>query len=846
MPSYPERVRKALDRARRQLTEGDPQGARQELERVVAKVPKAVDPWMLLGQACSRCGAHERALQCFEQVTRLNATDPVGWFNLGVARAALGRHVEAIQAYGSAIQQAEGDHPDALRNMGWCFIQLEQFDQAVQALEAHVGAFPPSRDVLVLMGLAEQARQNSEGAARAYREALALGVDDYSLQLNLGACLHVLHDYQGAADHAALALAHRPGDTVAAFNLATAYFALGRISEARELFAQVPRADAQASNLAALSYLDPFDGDALVAVHAAWGERTVAACGPAAAVEPVPVAGRRLRLGFVSADFREHPVAFFIEGLFRRLDRSRFELWLYFDAPNRDAVTDGFEAIADRWTDLYPLRDQDEAAALIRKDRIDILFDLGGMTSARIELFARRIAPVQASYLGYACTTGLPTMDFYLSDLELDPAGAEVAYRERLLRLGTCFATYTPPAVAPAPLPRAAGVPCLASVARLNKISDGSLRLWARALAALPAARMVVLAHGLQNATTRLAFRDRLLSCGIDPDRVELKGSLPLADYFALHGEIDLLLDTVPWSGHTTTLHGLWMGVPTATIEQGHHAGRFSAMVMRNAGLPEFVAAAGADFGAHVRVLLDDAELMARVRSEGRERLRQSVLCDHAALARRFEAACDEMWRDRTGELRAADSGPYRELLIGCGASRVKRLSADNDPHWKQLTTLDINPEHAPDVVWDLTETRLPFDDDSFDEIHAYEVLEHTGGQGDYKFFFAQFSDFWRILKPGGLLVGTSPAFDSPWAWGDPSHTRIVNRESLTFLDQSEYERQVGITAMSDFRYLYQADFQLLAATVRDESFQFILRAIKPSRIVALDQRRCRQALPPS
>ena len=109
-----------------------------------------------------------------------------------------------------------------------------------------------------------------------------------------------------------------------------------------------------------------------------------------------------------------------------------------------------------------------------------------------------------------------------------------------------------------------------------------------------------------------------------------------------------------------------------------------------------------------MRVLLDDAELMARVRSEGRERLRQSVLCDHAALARRFEAACDEMWRDRTGELRAADSGPYRELLIGCGASRVKRLSADNDPHWKQLTTLDINPEHAPDVVWDLTETRLP------------------------------------------------------------------------------------------------------------------------------------------
>ncbi|MCB1907521.1 MAG: tetratricopeptide repeat protein [Rhodocyclaceae bacterium] len=843
MSSYPERARKALDRARRQLAGGDPQAARQELEKVVAKVPKAGDAWMMLGQACSRSGDHGRALECFDNVTRLAPTDPVGWFNLGVARAALGRHAEAIQAYGSAVQHADGDHPDALRNMGWCFIQIEHFDQAVRALEAHLGAFPPSREVFVLLGLAEQARQNSEAAARAYRQALALGVDDYSLQLNLGACLHVLHDYQGAADHAARALGHRPGDVVAAFNLATACFALGRIGEARELFAKVPRADAAASGLAALSYQDPFDLDRLVADHRAWGERAAAACGTAAAVDTVPAAGRRLRLGFVSGDFREHPVAFFIDGLFRHLDRSRFELWLYFDAPNRDATTDSFEAIADHWTDLYPVQDQDEAAALIRNDGIDILFDLGGMTSARIALFARRIAPLQACYLGYACTTGLPTMDYYLSDSQLDPAGAEAAYSERLLSLGECFATYTAPAAAPAPLPRTAGATRLASVARLNKISDGTLRLWASALAALPDATMVVLAHGLQNATTRLVFRDRLLTCGIDPDRVELQGSLSLADYFALHGQIDLLLDTVPWSGHTTTLHGLWMGVPTATIEQGHHAGRFTAMVMRNAGLPEFVAPAGTDFGAHVRRLVDDHALLARVRAEGRELVGGSVLCDHAALARRFEQACDEMWHAKTGESRRDDAGPYRELLIGCGASREKRLSADNDPHWKNLTTLDINAEHGPDVVWDLTETRLPFDDDSFDEIHAYEVLEHTGAQGDYRFFFAQFSDFWRILKPGGLLVGTSPAFDSPWAWGDPSHTRIVNRESLTFLDQSEYERQVGVTAMSDFRYLYQADFQLLAATVRDESFQFILRAIKPSRIVPLEQRRCRQGL---
>jgi SAM-dependent methyltransferase len=183
------------------------------------------------------------------------------------------------------------------------------------------------------------------------------------------------------------------------------------------------------------------------------------------------------------------------------------------------------------------------------------------------------------------------------------------------------------------------------------------------------------------------------------------------------------------------------------------------------------------------------------------------------------------------------DTPPYSELLIGCGASRQKRLSWNNDTTWKSLTTLDNNPDHRPDVLWDLMTMPLPFADDSFNEIHAYEVLEHTGAQGDYKFFFAQFSEFWRILRPGGFLLGTTPMFNSPWAWGDPSHTRIINRECFAFLDQNEYVKQVGKTAMSDFRYLYQADFVLAAAGQQEDTFQFILQAVKPSRYVPPAQR---------
>lgn len=175
----------------------------------------------------------------------------------------------------------------------------------------------------------------------------------------------------------------------------------------------------------------------------------------------------------------------------------------------------------------------------------------------------------------------------------------------------------------------------------------------------------------------------------------------------------------------------------------------------------------------------------------------------------------------------------YRELLIGAGSSRVKKLAANGRQDWHNLTTLDINADHKPDLVWDLTQLPLPFEDNSFDEIHAYEVLEHTGQQGDYKFFFAQFAELWRILRPGGLLIGTCPSRHSPWAWGDPSHTRVIQPENFIFLDQAQYIAQVGRTAMSDFRYIFKADFSTAFSQDDNTTFSFALKAIKPSRYQA-------------
>lgn len=173
------------------------------------------------------------------------------------------------------------------------------------------------------------------------------------------------------------------------------------------------------------------------------------------------------------------------------------------------------------------------------------------------------------------------------------------------------------------------------------------------------------------------------------------------------------------------------------------------------------------------------------------------------------------------------------ELLIGCGHSRIKRIWAEGGrDDWTDLKTLDIDPGTNPDYLWDLNHLPfVPFSDNQFDEIHAYEVLEHTGAQGDWRFFFAQFSEFWRILKPNGMLCLTSPKPTSIWAWGDPGHTRVISIEALGFLNQPFYEREIGVTCATDYRHIYSADFDLSPPIDLAMSFGYALVAIKPSRI---------------
>jgi len=171
-----------------------------------------------------------------------------------------------------------------------------------------------------------------------------------------------------------------------------------------------------------------------------------------------------------------------------------------------------------------------------------------------------------------------------------------------------------------------------------------------------------------------------------------------------------------------------------------------------------------------------------------------------------------------------------RQLLIGCGNSRRKKLTLDDNWQWSELVTMDHDPNCGADIAHDLEVTPWPVETDSFDEVHAYEVLEHLGAQGDYKAFFAHFAEIYRVLKGGGLLLATVPAWNDVWAWADPSHRRVISAETLVFLDREQYAKQVGKTAMTDFRWLWHGDFEPVAAEIVGGSFKFALKAHKPVR----------------
>ena len=503
------------------------------------------------------------------------------------------------------------------------------------------------------LGLVRHARGDDAAALAHFREALAIDPNHLAAWHDIGGvCLK-----QGDLDEAIAcfrrALALEPGYADAHLNLGTASAAMGHADEAR---ASLHRAIALAaspafarearSNLLMLeSGADDAKPDAFGIEARRYGSEVAAAATPYSDWHDAS-GGAPLRVGFVSGDLRMHPVGYFLEGVLAQLADHGIEAVAYPTTAEADALTSRLRPHFRAWYPLAGIGDAD-AARRIHDDRVDVLVDLAGHTAGnRLPVFAWKPAPTQASWLGWWASTGVAAIDWLVADPVSVPLDAEHRFSEAIVRLPHTRLCFTPPEAAPevaaGPASRGAGV-TFACYQNLAKINVRTLGLWARVMDALPHARLRVQDKHLGFPGPRAEFARRLASAGIAPARVELHGRAPRASYLASYADVDIVLDTSPFTGGTTTCEALWMGVPTVTLAGVSLIGRQGASLMNAAGLPDWIAA---DEDAYVRLAVArarDIAALADLRASLRERVRASPLCDAPRFASDFAVALRAM-----------------------------------------------------------------------------------------------------------------------------------------------------------------------------------------------------------
>ncbi|HYW42860.1 MAG TPA: hypothetical protein VE959_08390 [Bryobacteraceae bacterium] len=388
---------------------------------------------------------------------------------------------------------------------------------------------------------------------------------------------------------------------------------------------------------------------ALAEEHRQWGLRYAAALwdhGRRHVNSPEP--GRRLRVGYVSADFYAHPVSYFTAPVFSAHDREQVEIVCY-GLDRNDSWTLRIRRQAGLWRNMTGLGDA-ELAEMIERDRIDILVDLAGYTAGnRLLAFARKPAPVQVSWLGYFNTTGMEAMDYLLVDPQLAPPEEEAPFVEKPLRLPGCYLAYEIPAHAPTPAPAPCGYRGFVTYGSFNNMSKVGLEVisvWAEILRRNPTAHIALMNAGLGDGPSRDLYRRHFEDCGITPDRLHLSDRVDRLDVFGAYAHLDLALDPFPYNGGTTTCEALAMGVPVVTLAGDRFVSRVGSTILHNAGLPELIAHSREEYIQKAVELGRNPARLAGLRSSMRARLAQSTLCDIAGFTRKLENAYREIWRE--------------------------------------------------------------------------------------------------------------------------------------------------------------------------------------------------------
>lgn len=603
--------------------------------------------WFYGGVEAFQAKRYQEAVSLLRQAVRINPKHAAANIHLAAALVGEGQAKEAV-ALLESMKSPLGRSTDYWTVLGDGYVQLSNKEAAIEAAREVTKLQPKNAAAHEILGERTVAAQGVLEGEQHFQRAVQLDPKLACGWTNLGVVRAEQCRLKEALECFDKAKILDPRWRFAYTGRALALLRAYRMGEAaqeyeRWLSIQPDDFEAASARLMTLNYLEDRAPEALAEAHRAFGQRF-----PDCAKPPFH-SHAKLRVGLLSPDLRSHSCAWFIEPLLMHADREKTDYFLYHAHATVDATSDRLRQLAHTWRHVAG-QSSENIVAQIRSDEIDVLVDLAGHSSFNLlEVFARRAAPVQVTYLGYPNTTGLRQMDFRLVDGVTDPENqADAWHTETLVRFAPTAWAYLPPGRAPA----CTAPPCLSghtvtfgSFNNATKITLECLHAWARLLQSVPGSVLLLKSRGLQTPEVRAEMRLRLLEAGIPEDRqVLLEHVHDEAEHLALYGKIDVALDTYPYNGTTTTCEALWMGVPVVTLCGRRHASRVGASLLNAVGHSEWAARNWEDYERVARELATSGSGLAEIRARLRDDMARSPLLDHRGQAQRFGEALRTCW----------------------------------------------------------------------------------------------------------------------------------------------------------------------------------------------------------
>lgn len=599
--------------------------AEELMQIALSEDPNNADFWFTLGNIYAKQNRMEQAVQTYSKATQLNPKHLGALQNIARICRDQGAHFRNRNMFDAAIHhykrilEIRPDEED-YSNLGYIYYQLGRYQDAIKSAKEHTKKYPRS--------------------AKAYD--------------NVAVCYDYLGQYEEALQYNERAAKLDPKDPIIHANMASTLKSLGRVDDAisvirKSLTLTKEKAYIYSNLILTMLYASSVSAKQLYEESRDFGEKIADPC-----IRNRPFLNnrnpdRKLRIGYVSPDFRNHAVAYFLLPIFMT-DRTKFEIFGYSKVELEDAVTENIKGHFDHWRDIKRMTD-DAAADLIEKDQIDILVDLAGHTANNgLMIFARKPAPIQVTWLGYTATTGMKAIDYRLTDAYAEPEGlTEHLNTEKLWRLPDIFAAYSAkensPAVIDHPPFEDNGYITFGCFNNFTKVTDPVLQTWAKIMEQVPDARLLLEITGIQSKKVRGDVEKRLVKNGLPLDRVILESRKP-SNQYTLYNKIDMALDPFPAVGGTTSMDTLWMGVPFITLAGEHFGSRMGVSILSNVGLQELMAQNTDDYISIATGLAKDRDRLKTMRHNLRDRFAASPAMDKERFAKNMDAAYRQMWHE--------------------------------------------------------------------------------------------------------------------------------------------------------------------------------------------------------